>query len=113
VWTLADHLAGADWWDNHTLGYEAVTTLERQEHLSSRIKLVASLAKCLLGPRAPEFFRLRGVRSVGQKSLYPFAILLKQLPAERSEEVLQRAQGRPQPIAELVSRALKAVLERF
>ena len=33
---LADHLAGKDWWDNHVLGYVSVTTLERQEHLSSR-----------------------------------------------------------------------------
>jgi len=36
VWILADHLASKDWWDNHVLGYESVTTLERQEHLSSR-----------------------------------------------------------------------------
>jgi len=36
VWILAGHLAGKDWWDNHVLGYEWVTTLERQEHLSSR-----------------------------------------------------------------------------
>ena len=84
VWTLADHLASVDWWGNHVLGYEEVTALEWQQHLSSRMKLVASLAKCLLGPRAPEFFRYRGTRCVGQKSLYPFAILLFQLSTERS-----------------------------
>jgi len=36
VWILAGQLTGKDWWDNHVLGYESVTTLERQEHLSSR-----------------------------------------------------------------------------
>jgi hypothetical protein len=39
VWILVDHLDEMDRWDNHVLGYEAETTLERQEHLSSRQKL--------------------------------------------------------------------------
>jgi hypothetical protein len=55
--TLADHLAATDWWDDHVLGYQAVTALERQEHAISRLKIVAALTKCLLGPRAFEFFR--------------------------------------------------------
>jgi hypothetical protein len=93
------------------LGYEALTALEWQEHLSSRLKLVASLAKCLLGPRALESFRCHG--RVGQKSLYPFAIVLRQVSAERRGEVLERAQHWPEPIAERVSRALKAVLQRL
>jgi hypothetical protein len=113
VWTLADHLASVDWWDNHVLGYEAVTALEWQQHLSSRMKLVASLAECLLGPRAPEFFRYRGTRWVGQKRLYPFAILLFQLSTERRGEVLERAQCWPEPIAGYISRASKAMIPRF
>jgi hypothetical protein len=59
VWTVADHLASGDWWDNHILGYEALTALE--------------------GPRALEFFRSHS--RVGEKSLYPFAILLRQMSA--------------------------------
>ena len=113
VWTLADHLAGTDWWDDHILGYQAVTALEWQDHLSSRLKLMASLAKCLLGPRAPEFFRFRSVGCVGQKSLYPFAVLLCPLSAEGRGEVLEQAQRWPQPIAEHVSRASKAATQRF
>ena len=113
VWSVADHLASGDWWDNHILGYEALTALEWQEHPSSRLKLVASLAKCLLGPRALEFFHFRSAACLGQKSLYPFAIVLRQLSAERRGEVLDRAQHWPEPIAELVSRAVKAVLQRF
>ena len=113
MWTLADHLASGDWWDNHILGYEALTALEWQEHLSSRLKLVASLAKCLLGPRALEFFRFRSAGCLGQKSLYPFAIVLRQLSAERRADALERAQHWPEPIAENVSRAVKAVLRRF
>jgi hypothetical protein len=38
--TLADHLAATDWWDDHVLGYQAVTDLERQEHVISRLKIV-------------------------------------------------------------------------
>jgi hypothetical protein len=43
--TLADHLAAADWWDDHVLGYQTVTALERQEHVISRLKIVAALTK--------------------------------------------------------------------
>ena len=45
--TLADHLASADWWDDHLLGYGPVTTIARLEHWASRLKLVSSAAKCL------------------------------------------------------------------
>jgi hypothetical protein len=79
------------------LGYQAVTALEWQDHLSSRLKLMASLAKCLLDPRALEFFRFRSVGCVGQKSLYPFAVLLCPLSAERRSEVLEQAQRWPEP----------------
>jgi hypothetical protein len=78
AFTLADHLAAADWWDDHVLGYQAVTALERQEHAISRLKVVAALTKCLLGPRALEFFRFHSTGCVGRKSLYPFAILLRE-----------------------------------
>jgi len=100
VLTLADHLPGADWWDNHTLGHEALTALESQQHLTSRMKLVASLAKCLLGRRALQFFHIRSAAYVGQKGFYPFAILLSQLSTERTSEVVERAQRWPGPIAE-------------
>ena len=66
VWTVADHLASGDWWDNHILGYEALTALE--------------------GPRALEFFRSHS--RVGEKSLYPFPIVLRQLSTERRCDVL-------------------------
>lgn len=95
VWILADHLAGKDWWDNHVLGYDAVTTLERQEHLSSRLKLVASLAKCLLGPRVLEFFRLHSAAYVGKKGPYPFAVLFRELPAEQKDKLIEGAQRWP------------------
>lgn len=113
VWTLADHLASGDWRDNHILSYEALTALEWQEHLSSRLQLVASLAKCLLGPRVLEFFRFRSAGCLGQKTLYPLAIVVRQLSAEGRGEVLERAQQWPEPVAEQVSRAVKAVLQPF
>lgn len=69
-----------------------MTALEWQHHLTSRMKLVPSLAKCLLGPRALQFFRIRSIVYVGQKRFYPFAILLSQLSTERRSEVLERAQ---------------------
>ena len=85
--TLADHLAAADWWDDHVLGYQVVTALERQEHAISRLKIVAALTKCLLGPRAFEFFRFHSAGCLGRKSLYPFAILFRELSAEQKRQV--------------------------
>jgi hypothetical protein len=107
VLTLADHLPGADWWDSHTLGHEALTALEWQQHLTSRMKLVASLAKCLLGPRALQFFHIRSTAEVGQKGFYPFAILLSQLSTDRRSEVVERAHRWPAPIAEHVLKTTK------
>jgi len=112
VWTLADHLAGKDWWDNHVLGYEAVTTLERQEHLSSRLKLVACLAKCLLGPRVQEFFRLHSAGYVGKKGPYPFAVLFRELPAEQKDKLIERAQRWPDALAKQVAKTVRVVSQR-
>jgi hypothetical protein len=36
--TRAAHLAAADWWDDRVLGCQAVTALERQEHIISQLK---------------------------------------------------------------------------
>ena len=41
-----------------------------------------SVAKCLPGERSLQFFRFRGPRCVGQRDLYPFAILFRELPVE-------------------------------
>jgi hypothetical protein len=109
---LADHLAGKDWWDNHVLGYEAVTTLERQEHLSSRLKLVASLAKCLLGPRVQEFFRLHSAGYFGKKGPYPFAVLFRELPAEQKDNLIERAQRWPDALAKQVAKTARVVSQR-
>jgi len=49
VLALADHLGGEDWWDKHRLGYGVVTTVASLQHWASRLKMVASMAKCLLG----------------------------------------------------------------
>jgi hypothetical protein len=43
----------------------------------------------------------------GQKHLYPFAVLLRELPAERRWNLLQRAQLWPVPLAERVARAAR------
>jgi len=109
VWIFADLLAGKDWWDNHVLGYESVTTLERQEHLSSRLKLVASLAKCLLGPRVQEFFRLHSAGYVGKKGPYPFAALFRELPAEQKDKLIERAQRWPDALAKQVAKTARVV----
>ena len=73
VLALADHLGGEDWWDKHRLGYGVVTTVASLQHWASRLKMVASMAKCLLGERSLQFFRFRGPRPrcVGQRDLYP------------------------------------------
>jgi hypothetical protein len=39
--------------------------------------------------------------------LYPFAVLLRELPAERRWNLLQRAQLWPVPLAERVARAAR------
>jgi hypothetical protein len=67
---------------------------------ASRVKMVASVAKCLLGERSLQFFRFRGPRCVGQRDLYPFAILFRELPAERHDELIRCAMRRPEPLAE-------------
>jgi hypothetical protein len=79
VLALADHLGGADWWDEHRLGYGVVTTVASLQHWASRLKVVASVAKCLLGKRSLWFFRFCGLRCVGQRDLYPFGILFREL----------------------------------
>jgi hypothetical protein len=43
----------------------------------------------------------------GQKHWYPFAVLLRELPAERCWHGLQRAQLWPVPLAERVARAAR------
>ena len=106
--TLADHLAATDWWDDHVLGYQTVTALERQEHAISRLKIVAALKKCLLGPRAFEFFRFHSVGCLGRKSLYPFAILFRELSAEQKAKLLERAQHWPEPLAKQVAKVAGA-----
>ena len=99
---LADHLGGEDWWDKHRLGYGVVTTLASLQHWASRLKMVASMAKCLLGERSLQFFRFRSV-CVGQRDWYPFAILFRELPVERHEELIRRAMRWPEPLAEQVA----------
>jgi hypothetical protein len=106
--TLADHLAATDWWDDHVLGYQAVTALERQEHAISRLKIVAALTKCLLGPRAFEFFRFHSAGCLGRKSLYPFAILFRELSAEQKAKLLKRAQHWQEPLAKQVAKVAGA-----
>jgi hypothetical protein len=107
VLALADHLGGEDWWDKHRLGYGVVTTVASLQHWASRLKMVASVAKCLLGERSLQFFRFRGPRCVGQRDLYPFAILFRELPVDRHEELIRRAMSWPDPLAEQVARVLK------
>jgi hypothetical protein len=98
VMALVDHLGGEDWWDKHLLGYGGVTTVASLQHWASRLKMVASVAKCLLGERSLQFFRFR--RCVGQRDLFPFAILFRELPVERQEELIRRAMRWPDPLAD-------------
>jgi hypothetical protein len=42
---------------------------------------------------------------VGQRDLYPFAILFRELPVEPHEELLRRAMRWPDPLADQVARA--------
>jgi hypothetical protein len=69
--------------------------------------IVASLAKCLLGERSLQFFRFRGPRCVGQRDLYPFAILFRELPVDRHEELIRCAMRWPDPLADQIVRVLK------
>ena len=56
--------------------------------------MIASVAKCLLGERSLQFFHFRA-GCVGQKDLYPFGILFRELPVERREELIRRAMRWP------------------
>ena len=87
--------------------YGVVTTVASLQHWASRLKVVASVAKCLLGERSLQFFRFRGPRCVGQRDLYPFAILFRELPVERHEELIRRAMRWPEPLAEQVARVVR------
>jgi hypothetical protein len=77
------------------------------QHWASRLKVVAFVAKCLLGERSLQFFRFRGPRCVRQKDLYPFGILFRELPVERHEELIRRAMRWPDPLAEQVARVVR------
>jgi len=44
---------------------------------------------------------------VGQRDLYPFAILFRELPVERHEELIRRAMRWPDPLAEQVARVVR------
>jgi hypothetical protein len=84
-----------------------VTTVASLQHWASRLKMIACVAKCLLGERSLQFFRFRGPGCVGQRDLYPFGILFRELPAERHEELVRRAMSWPNPLADQVARVLK------
>ena len=68
--------------------------------------MIASVVKCLLGERSLQFFRFRA-GCVGQRDLYPFAILFRELPVERREELIRRAMRWPDPLAEQVARVVR------
>ena len=55
------------------------------------LKVVASLTKCLLGPGALEFFRFRSAGCLGNRNIYPFAILLRELSMKQKGELQARA----------------------
>ena len=57
--------------------------------------------------RSLQFSRFRGPGCVGQRDLYPFGILFRELPAERHEELIRRAVSWPNPLADQVERVLK------
>ncbi len=65
------------------------------------------MAKCLLGERSLQFFRFRGPRCVGQRDLYPFGILFRELPVERREELIRRAMRCPDPLADQVAQVVR------
>jgi hypothetical protein len=49
------------------------------------------VAKCLLGERSLQFLPLPRSSLRGSEDLYPFAILFRELPVERHEELIRRA----------------------
>ena len=57
-------------------------------------------------PRSLQFFRFRA-GCVGQTDLYPFAILFRELPVERHDELIRRSLRWPDPLADQVARLLK------
>jgi hypothetical protein len=81
-------------------------------HLSSRLKLVASLAKCLLGSRVQEFFRLHSAAYVGKKGPYPFVVSFRELPAEQKDKFIERAQRWPDALAEQIAKTARVVSQR-
>jgi hypothetical protein len=50
---------------------------------------------------------LHSLPSLGQRDLYPFAILFRELPVDRHEELIRRAMSWPDPLADQVARVLK------
>jgi hypothetical protein len=85
----------------------AYTTRDKAAFAGFFEVLQPGVAKCLLGERSLQFFRFRGPRCVGQRDLYPFAILFRELPVERHEELIRRAMRWPDPLAEQVARVVR------
>jgi hypothetical protein len=74
------------------------------------LKLVASLAKCLLGPRVQEFFLLDSAGYVGKKGPYPFAVLFLKATGGAEDKLIERAQR--WPVAKQVAKTARVVSQR-
>jgi hypothetical protein len=67
VLALADHQEVRTGGTSTGWATGVVTTVASLQHWASRLKMVASVAKCALGDRSLQVFRFRGPRCVGQR----------------------------------------------
>jgi hypothetical protein len=71
----------------------------RPDETVCRLKMVASMAKCLLRQRSLQFSLPRSSLR-GSEGLVSFAILFRELPVDRHEELIRRAMRWPDPMAD-------------
>jgi hypothetical protein len=86
---------------------QTVHNLLRFLKIDSEVFRSRTKYRATLGERSLQFFRFRGPRCVGQRDLYPFAILFRELPVEHNEELIRRAMRWPDPLAEQVAQVVR------
>jgi hypothetical protein len=109
---IADNLAAADWWDDHVLGYQSGNRLGPAGARNQPAEGCRCLNKMSVGATCLRVLPFHSAGCLGRKSLYPFAILFRELSAEQKGKLLERAQHWPEPLAKQVARAARAA-ERF
>jgi hypothetical protein len=109
---IADNLAAADWWDDHVLGYQSGNRLGPAGARNQPAEGCRCLDKMSVGATCLRVLPFHSAGCLGRKSLYPFAILFRELPAEQKDKLIERAQRWPDALAKQVAKTARVVSQR-